>query len=110
MCPTTNTEHKPYNPWNSYIVEASAGSGKTWQLSRRFLALVIAGADPTSILTVTFTRKAANEMRERIVRDALGLVSSKEEFAAFYRDVLSFCPPTLKHLVRTPEQTTAAIL
>lgn len=110
MCPTTNTEHKPYNPWNSYIVEASAGSGKTWQLSRRFLALVIAGADPTSILTVTFTRKAANEMRERIVRDALGLVSSNEEFAGFYHDVLSFCPPTLKHLVRTPEQTTAAIL
>jgi ATP-dependent exoDNAse (exonuclease V) beta subunit len=37
---------QPYNPWASYIVEASAGSGKTWQLSRRFLALVIAGADP----------------------------------------------------------------
>jgi ATP-dependent helicase/nuclease subunit A len=100
----------PYNPWNSYIVEASAGSGKTWQLSRRFLALVIAGADPTSILTVTFTRKAANEMRERIVRDALGLGSMSENFAEFYSDVLSWCPPTLKHLIRTPEQTTAVIL
>lgn len=110
MSPTTNTEYKPYNPWKSYIVEASAGSGKTWQLSRRFLALVIAGADPTSILTVTFTRKAANEMRERIVRDALGLASSDKEFVAFYRDVLSICPSTHKHLVRTPEQTTAAIL
>lgn len=110
MSLASNTESKPYNPWSSYVVEASAGSGKTWQLSRRFLALVIAGADPTSILTVTFTRKAANEMRERIVRDALSLASLKDDFAEFYRDVLSWCPSALKHLIRTPEQTAAAIL
>jgi ATP-dependent helicase/nuclease subunit A len=73
----------PYNPWASYIVEASAGSGKTWQLSRRFLALVVAGADPSSILTVTFTRKAAAEMRERIIRDAVRLGESHPEFSGF---------------------------
>ena len=33
--------YPPYNPWQSYLIEASAGSGKTWQLSRRFLALVV---------------------------------------------------------------------
>ena len=65
MNPPLQPHHDhPYNPWQSYVVEASAGSGKTWQLSRRFLALVIAGADPASILTVTFTKKAGAEMRE----------------------------------------------
>lgn len=77
----------PYNPWASYLVEASAGSGKTWQLSRRFLALVVAGADPSSILTVTFTRKAAAEMRERIIHDAVRLGEFDKEFSGFIEQV-----------------------
>ena len=75
-----SSPHPPYNPWQSCLVEASAGSGKTWQLSRRFLALVVAGADPSSILTVTFNKKAAAEMRERIVKDAIALGAGSEEF------------------------------
>jgi ATP-dependent helicase/nuclease subunit A len=86
----------PFNPWASYLVEASAGSGKTWQLSRRFLALVIAGADPTTILTVTFTRKAAAEMRERIIRDAVRLGEGHPEFVGFVDSIREwqkiFCP------------------
>ncbi len=77
----------PYNPWQSCLVEASAGSGKTWQLSRRFLALVVAGADPSSILTVTFNKKAAAEMRERIVKDAIALGAGSEEFKNFVSDI-----------------------
>jgi hypothetical protein len=61
------------NPYQSFIVQASAGSGKTYQLSRRFLYLVASGADPAHILTLTFTVKAANEMRARILADAAAL-------------------------------------
>ncbi|UCD73830.1 MAG: UvrD-helicase domain-containing protein [Phycisphaerales bacterium] len=46
---------------------ASAGSGKTFQLTHRFLALVAAGAPAGSILASTFTRAAAGEIRGRIL-------------------------------------------
>jgi len=46
---------------------ASAGSGKTWQLSNRYLELVDKGADPSTILASTFTRLAAGEIRDRIL-------------------------------------------
>ena len=48
------------------VVTAGAGSGKTTVLSERFLSLLADGADVTSILTLTFTRKAAAEMHKRI--------------------------------------------
>ena len=73
----------PQNPYESYIVPASAGSGKTYQLSRRFLNLVGAGADPGAILTVTFTRKAAGEMRSRILEEATQLISNRDAQVAF---------------------------
>jgi len=47
--------------------EASAGSGKTFMLVVRYLSLLFKGSDPTKILALTFTNKAAHEMQERIV-------------------------------------------
>ncbi|EMG82350.1 UvrD/REP helicase [Helicobacter pylori GAM105Ai] len=48
-------------------LKASAGSGKTFALSVRFLALLFKGANPGEILTLTFTKKATAEMKERIL-------------------------------------------
>ncbi|GAA9842159.1 RecB-like helicase [Helicobacter pylori] len=49
------------------VLKASAGSGKTFALSVRFLALLFKGANPSEILTLTFTKKATAEMKERIL-------------------------------------------
>lgn len=50
------------------IIAASAGTGKTYQLASRFLALLALGEDPGAMVALTFTKKAAGEFRNRIFR------------------------------------------
>lgn len=54
-----------FEPFLAY--EASAGSGKTFNLVVRYLSLLFMGESPSSIVALTFTNKAANEMLERII-------------------------------------------
>ena len=54
------------DPRRSVVVEACAGAGKTWMLVSRILRALLDGAQPHEILAITFTRKAAGEMRARL--------------------------------------------
>ena len=54
------------NPARSVAVEACAGAGKTWMLVSRILRALLDGCAPQDILAITFTKKAAGEMRQRL--------------------------------------------
>ena len=60
-------------------LKASAGSGKTFALSVRYIALVLRGENINEIIALTFTKKAANEMKERIIATFLDLQNKKDE-------------------------------
>jgi ATP-dependent helicase/nuclease subunit A len=55
------------DPANNVLLEASAGTGKTRVLVERYVRLIENGVNPKNILAITFTRKAAGEMRDRIL-------------------------------------------
>ncbi len=62
---------KNFNPLLAY--SASAGSGKTFALSVRYISLLFMGESSSTILAATFTNKAAAEMRQRVVNSLRNL-------------------------------------
>ena len=66
-----------FKPFLAY--SASAGSGKTFALSVRYISLLFMGESPSSILAATFTNKAAAEMRQRVVDSLRGLADKSNE-------------------------------
>jgi len=75
------------DPTRNIVLEASAGTGKTRVLVERYVNLLRAGVEPDHILAITFTRKAAAEMRQRII-ERLKEASRLSEFdAARWRDL-----------------------
>ena len=70
------------SPFSRLVIRASAGSGKTYQLSARYLRLLLEGAPVDSILATTFTRKAAGEIQDRILARLGNAALSPENAAA----------------------------
>ena len=61
------------------VVSASAGTGKTWLLIARLLRLLLKGVEPGSILAITFTKKAAAEIEERLYHRLRDWASSSDD-------------------------------
>jgi ATP-dependent helicase/nuclease subunit A len=75
------------DPLQNVVLEAAAGTGKTHVLVERYVNLLRAGVEPDHILAITFTRKAAAEMRQRII-DRLKEASRLSELdAGRWRDI-----------------------
>ncbi len=75
----------------STMIRASAGSGKTFQLANRFLALMMLGESPEKIIALTFTRKAAGEFTGRIMTrlaDGASSESQADKLAAELKQVI----------------------
>ena len=75
------------DPSQSVVIEACAGSGKTWLLVSRIVRLLLSGVKPSEILAITFTRKATQEIQARL-HDWLHLLATGDdkEISDFLRD------------------------
>src|SRR5881397_3512701 len=91
----TRARERALDVTRSFLVQAPAGSGKTELLIQRFLALLARVDMPERIVAMTFTRKAAGEMRERIV--------------AALRDAENATPVDTAHAQRTRELALGAL-
>jgi ATP-dependent exoDNAse (exonuclease V) beta subunit len=69
------------------MILASAGSGKTYALTSRFIALLAAGAPPERIVALTFTRKAAGEFFDGILQKLAGAARDEAKAAELARDI-----------------------
>lgn len=69
------------------VIRASAGTGKTFQLSNRFVGLASAGEPLDAILATTFTRKAAGEILDRVLLRLADAALDEKELAELARHV-----------------------
>ncbi len=89
------------DPARSCSVLASAGTGKTWQLVARLTRLLLHGARLDSILAITFTRKAAGEMQQRLNERLRELLEADDtDLDTLLRDIGETPTPALRARAR----------
>src|SRR4051812_25558582 len=74
-------------PLRHIMILASAGSGKTYALTNRFVELLARGARPERIVALTFTRKAAGEFFDEILNKLAGAASDGDVAARLARHI-----------------------
>jgi ATP-dependent helicase/nuclease subunit A len=85
--PDAAARARAVDPTHNVVLEASAGTGKTHVLVDRYLNLLSQGVEPTNILAITFTRKAAAEMRARIVNELRKRADAAGQDQQLWRDM-----------------------
>ena len=79
------------NKTGPVLVIAGAGAGKTKTITERILGLIKNGVEPRSILAITFTNKAANELKERVEKviqgESYGLGSEERPFIGTFHSL-----------------------
>lgn len=94
------------------IMKASAGSGKTWNLARQYIRLLFEGRNERSyrhILAVTFTNKATDEMKDRILKE-LHKLSVDPSSSDYYEDFVPSMFPDASSLSEAAETMLCNIL
>jgi len=77
MIEDLQTRIKAIDPAHSFIVQAPAGSGKTELLMQRILTLLLTVQEPEEIIALTFTKKAVEEMRHRVISTLLAAYNNE---------------------------------
>jgi ATP-dependent helicase/nuclease subunit A len=97
------------DPAASAWVSASAGTGKTEVLVRRVLRLLLCGSDPESILCLTYTKTAAAEMQNRLLRDLADWATASPKALTVKLEALTGRPPDAKRLRRARQLFARAL-
>lgn len=97
--PDQKERQQAIDPRISVHVEAPAGSGKTAVLLKRYLRLLAQVQEPEDILALTFTRKAAGELRARVQKELLGRTDSDDNLKPHQAELRELALAASRHQV-----------
>jgi ATP-dependent helicase/nuclease subunit A len=93
-------QQRAMDPGASAWVSANAGSGKTFVLTRRVLRLMLAGAHPSTVLSLTFTKTAAAQMAEKVFAELARWTQTSDAALTTVLDALTGNRPNAAMLTR----------